>query len=58
MPRSLLAAVTCSVLVLTADLNASEPLQSGPPVGAKNNRRGFTPKWITGPCAGQHLCPV
>ncbi|MFO0966820.1 MAG: hypothetical protein U0793_14705 [Gemmataceae bacterium] len=57
MPRPLLT-LACSLLLFTADLYASEPLRSGPPVGAPNNRRGFTPKWITGPCAGKHLCPV
>lgn len=58
MSRILLAGVTCSLLVLVGDLNADEPLRSGPPVGAANDRRGFSPKWVTGPCAGKRLCPV
>jgi len=57
MSRCVLAGVACSFLVY-ADLNAVEPLRSGPPVGAANNRSGFSPKWVTGPCAGKHLCPV
>ncbi len=57
MNRCLLVGVVFS-LVFAADLIAQEPLRSGPPVEAPNNRRGFTPKWVTGLCAGQHLCPV
>lgn len=34
------------------------PLKSGPPAGARNNRRGFSPRWVAGFCAGQHCCPV
>jgi hypothetical protein len=33
-----------------------EPLKSGPSVGAKNNRRGFLPQFVTGP--GERRCPV
>jgi hypothetical protein len=58
MNRSLLAGVACSLVVIAGDLSAQEPLRSGPPVGAPNNRRGFSPQWVTGPCAGKHLCPV
>jgi hypothetical protein len=58
MPRCLLAGVACSLLVLPGDLNSSEPLKSGPQVGSANDREGFTPKWVTGPCAGNSLCPV
>jgi hypothetical protein len=58
MSRSLLAGVACSRLALAGDLNAGEPLRSGPPVGSANDREGFCPKWVTGPCAGKRLCPV
>jgi len=36
MSRCLLAGVACSLLVFSGGLNAVEPLQSGPPVGAVN----------------------
>jgi hypothetical protein len=58
MSRCLLAGVACSLLVFAGDLNASEPLRSGPQVGSHNDRDGFVPKWVTGPCAGKRLCPV
>lgn len=58
MSPRLLAGVACSVFFLAGALQASEPLRSGPPVGAPNNRSGFMPSWVTGPCAGKHLCPV
>jgi hypothetical protein len=57
LPR-LFTGAACTVLVLAATLQADDPLRSGPPVGARNNRPGFTPKWVTGPCAGERLCPV
>jgi hypothetical protein len=37
-------------------LYAEEPLKSGPAVGARNNRSGFVPKYVSGP--GQPRCPV
>jgi hypothetical protein len=58
MNRRLLAGVACSLFLITGALVAQELLQSGPPVGAANNRRGFYPNWVAGPCAGQNLCPV
>jgi hypothetical protein len=58
MSRCLLTGVACSFLAFAGDLIAGEPLRSGPPVGAANNRSGFSPNWVTGPCSGQHLCPV
>ena len=58
MNRSLLAGVAYSLFVIAGELIAQEPLRSGPQVGAPNNRRGFSPNWVTGPCAGEHLCPV
>ena len=58
MNRSLLSGVACCLFVMAGDLIPQEPLRSGPPVGAPNNRRGFSPKWVTGPCADRHVCPV
>ena len=37
---------------------ADTPLRSGPPVGARNDRSGFVPRFVTGPTAGKRLCPV
>ena len=54
-------ALTMRVLPLelaVCRLDADGPLRSGPPVGARNDRDGFCPKWVTGPCAGKRLCPV
>ena len=56
-PR-LLASAALAAFLLGGPLAAEEPLKSGPPVGAKNNRSGFFPKWVTGPGAGTSLCPV
>ena len=53
-----LAGATCALLLLAGPILADNPLRSGPPVGSRNNRRGFFPQWVTGPCAGQSLCPV
>jgi hypothetical protein len=58
MNRYLLAGVACSLLVLAGDLIAQAPMKSGPQAGDRNNRRGFSPTWVTGPCSGKHLCPV
>jgi hypothetical protein len=56
-PRSVTAAA-CALLMLAGPLQADSPLRSGPPVGSANDRRGFCPQWVTGPCAGKRLCPV
>lgn len=58
MPPRSLAGAACALLMLAAPIQADNPLRSGPPVGSANNRRGFFPQWVTGPCAGQSLCPV
>jgi len=58
MTTRFLASTACAFLILAGQLYADEPLKSGPQVGTKNNRRGFMPQWVTGPCAGQSLCPV
>jgi hypothetical protein len=48
-----------ALAALPADNALAEgPLKSGPPVGARNNRRGFVPQFVAGPLAGQRRCPV
>ena len=58
MAPRLLAGAVCAFLMLAGTAPADSRLRSGPPVGAANNRAGFFPQWVTGPCAGQSLCPV
>ena len=58
MPPRLFVSPTFAVLLLTGTGLATEPLKSGPPVGATNNRSGFLPQFVAGPSAGDHLCPV
>ena len=58
MPQRFLAGAVCAFFVLAGVMHADSPLRSGPPVGARNDRDGFFPKWVTGPCAGKRLCPV
>ena len=58
MPPRMLAGSACAVLMLAGALRADGPLHSGPPVGSPNDRNGFFPQWVTGPCAGKRLCPV
>lgn len=41
-----------------ARARAADNLKSGPPVGAKNDRSGFRPRFVTGPSTGRSLCPV
>jgi hypothetical protein len=53
--RLLLGAVLAAAL-LGGPVPADGPLKSGPPVGAKNNRSGFFPEFVTGP--GKPRCPV
>jgi hypothetical protein len=55
---SRLRASALAVLLLGGSVLAEEPLKSGPPVGAANDRNGFYPQWLTGPAAGQRRCPV
>jgi hypothetical protein len=56
-PRSL-AGAACAFFLVAAVTQADNPLRSGPQVGSRNDRGGFMPKWVTGPCAGKRLCPV
>jgi hypothetical protein len=58
MAPRFLAGAACAFLLLAGPLQANGPLRSGPPVGSANDRRGFCPQWVTGPCAGKRLCPV
>jgi hypothetical protein len=50
--------VVLAALLLGGNARAADPLQSGPPVGAENDRSGFRPQFVAGPSAGQRLCPV
>jgi hypothetical protein len=56
-PRLIASAALVAVL-FGGHAQAEDPLKSGPPVGAENNRRGFRPQFVAGPSAGQNLCPV
>jgi hypothetical protein len=58
MTPRLIASATFAVLLLAGNVQADEPLKSGPPVGAKNNRQGFRPQFVAGPSVGKNLCPV
>ena len=58
MAPRFLAGVACAFLVLVGPVHGDTPLRSGPPVGSPNDRDGFRPQWLTGPCAGKRLCPV
>lgn len=52
------AGAVLAACLLAGSAAAWEPLRSGPPVGARNNRSGFFPNHVAGPAAGQRLCPV
>jgi hypothetical protein len=58
MSPRLLAGGACALFLLAGAVHAGSPLPSGPQVGSRNNRSGFLPRWVTGPCAGKQLCPV
>jgi hypothetical protein len=58
MSARLIASAALAALLLGGNVQAEDPLQSGPPVGAQNDRGGFRPKFIAGPSAGATLCPV
>jgi hypothetical protein len=58
MTPRLIAGAALATLLLGGRASAEDPLKSGPPVGAENNRDGFYPQWVAGPSAGQHRCPV
>ena len=58
MTPRLIVGAALAALLLGGTVWAETPLQSGPPVGAGNDRNGFFPQWVTGPSAGQSRCPV
>lgn len=58
MSPRLIASAALAALLLAGNGLAENPLRSGPPVGASNNRRGFLPQFVAGPSTGQRLCPV
>ena len=58
MTARLITSAAIAVLLLAGDGLAEDPLKSGPPVGARNNRGGFYPQFVTGPGTGERRCPV
>jgi hypothetical protein len=58
MTPRLIASATLAALLFGGSVLAEDPLKSGPPVGAGNDRGGFRPQFVAGPSAGQSLCPV
>jgi hypothetical protein len=58
MTSRLIAGAALAIVVLAGSAPADGLLQSGPPVGAQNNRNGFFPQYVAGPSAGDRLCPV
>jgi hypothetical protein len=58
MTTRIIAIAALATFLLVGSAPAWEPLRSGPPVGAQNNRNGFFPNHVAGPAAGKRLCPV
>ena len=58
MHARFIASTALVALLIAGNGFADEPLKSGPPVGARNNRGGFFPNLVTGPGAGERRCPV
>jgi hypothetical protein len=58
MNTRFIAGATLAALLFGGHLLAWDPIRSGPPVGAQNDRSGFRPAFIAGPTGGQRLCPV
>ncbi len=58
MTPRLIAGAALAVLLFGGNVRAEDPLNSGPPVGAQNDRGGFKPQFVAGPAAGAKLCPV
>jgi hypothetical protein len=58
MPPRLIVGAAVAALLLGGHVQAEDPLKSGPPVGAGNDRSGFHPQFVAGPSAGKSLCPV
>ena len=57
MTAHFIASVTLTTFLFAGN-GPEEPLKSGPPVGARNNRGGFIPNLVAGPGAGERRCPV
>ena len=58
MTSRLIAGAALVALLFTSTGRSEEPLKSGPPVGARNNRGGFYPQFVAGPGTGERRCPV
>jgi hypothetical protein len=58
MHSRLISGAVLTTLLLAGAGFAEEPLKSGPPVGARNNRNGFFPEYVAGPGTGERRCPV
>ena len=58
MTPRLIATAALAALLLAGNGFAEEPLKSGPPVGARNNKGGFYPQFVAGPGTGERRCPV
>lgn len=58
MTPRLIASAALAAVLFGGTVQAEAPLKSGPPAGARNNRSGFFPQFVTGPLAGQRTCPV
>lgn len=56
MPARFLTGAVLAAVLLGGSVAANDALKSGPPVGARNNRSGFFPQFVTGP--GEPRCPV
>ena len=52
------SSVSLALVLLAGGDVAADDLKSGPPVGARNNRRGFFPNFVAGLSAGERRCPV
>ncbi|MCE9564433.1 MAG: hypothetical protein K8U57_20540 [Planctomycetes bacterium] len=58
MAPRIIASVALATLLLASNGWAEDPLKSGPQVGARNNRGGFYPQFVSGPGTGERRCPV
>ena len=54
----MVSTVCLLVALVGGDARVNAPLRSGPPVGASNDRDGFSPKFVAGPNTGKRMCPV
>jgi hypothetical protein len=56
MTARLFAGAALAAVLFGGNVQAADPLKSGPPVGDQNDRRGFRPQFVAGP--SQPRCPV